>query len=502
MPKHKLTDKQYVQQWDLFKDSILKSTAIDRTESYADQQARIKRLEANDEEWFKYYFPDFAFAEPAPFHKKATKRVMSNAEWYEVRAWSRELAKSTRTMMEVLKLVLTKKKKNVIMVSSSFDNAVRLLLPYKSNLEFNQRIIFDYGQQEKLGEWEASEFSTRNGIAFRAIGAGQSPRGTRKDANRPDILLIDDLDTDEACRNPTIVKRNWDWVEKALMGTRSISNPMLVIFCGNIIAPYSCITEAMQKADHVDVINIRDAKGKSTWPTKNTEAMIDRVLDKISYATQQQEYFNNPVREGTVFKEMAFKPCPPIKSFEIVVCYTDPSFKETKKNDYKATVLVGRFRGEFYVIKAFVEQTTTAKMIEWHYHIMDLVGDRACYYYMEEVFLQDLILEEFYRNAQRTNRTIPIAGDKRSKPDKFTRIESLLEPLHRNGKLYLNAAESNNPHMQRLKQQFETLAPGSRAHDDGPDAVEGAVWMINNKESIAQAGNIISIKRKPNNKRF
>lgn len=500
--KQRLTHKQYLQQWEQFKDSILKSTAVDRSESYADQQARIKHLEADDEEWFKYYCPDFAFAEPAPFHKRATKRVMNNPEWYEVRAWSRENAKSVRTMMETLKLVLTAKKRNVVLTSNSFDNAVRLLLPYKANLEHNQRIIHDYGTQEKLGEWEASEFTTRNGAAFRAIGVGQSPRGTRKDAHRPDILLIDDLDTDEACRNPTIVKRNWDWVEKALLGTRSISNPLLVIFCGNIIAPYSCITEAIKMADHVDIINIRDAKGKSTWPTKNTEAMIDRVLSKLSYTTIQQEYFNNPVREGTVFKEMAYKPCPAIKHYEYLVCYTDPSFKETKKNDYKATVLVGKLRGEFHVIKAFVEQTTTAKMIEWHYHIMDLIGERACYYYMEEVFLQDLILEEFYRNAQSNKRTIPIVGDKRSKPDKFTRIESLLEPLHRNGKLFLNEAEKANPHMQRLKQQFETLAPGSRAHDDGPDAVEGAVWMINNKESVATAGNITLIKRKPNSKRY
>lgn len=29
---------------------------------------RIKFLEANDEEWFKYYFPNFYTSEPADFH--------------------------------------------------------------------------------------------------------------------------------------------------------------------------------------------------------------------------------------------------------------------------------------------------------------------------------------------------------------------------------------------------------------------------------------------------
>ena len=64
------------------------------------------------------------------------------------------------------------------------------------------------------------------------------------------------------------------------------------------------------------------------------------------------------------------------------------------------------------------------------------------------------------------------------------RIESLLEPLHRNGKLYLNEDEKDNPGMKKLDEQFVAFAPGSRAHDDGPDAVEGAIWIINGKAGL------------------
>jgi len=48
---------------------------------------------------------------------------------------------------------------------------------------------------------------------------------------------------------------------------------------------------------------------------------------------------------------------------------------------------------EFHVIKAFCEQTSTANMIDWHYQIMELVGDSVCYYYMEQVFLQDIFYQ-------------------------------------------------------------------------------------------------------------
>lgn len=74
--------------------------------------------------------------------------MMAHERWYEVRAWSRELAKSARAMMEIIKLALTRRVRNVLLISNSQDNAQRLLLPFMANLEENQRIIQDYGTQK------------------------------------------------------------------------------------------------------------------------------------------------------------------------------------------------------------------------------------------------------------------------------------------------------------------------------------------------------------------
>ena len=152
------------------------------------------------------------------------------------------------------------------------------------NLERNARIINDYGEQRLLGSWTSTEFITAKGVAFRAIGADQSPRGSRNEEIRPDIIIFDDLDTDQDCLNPDIIKKRWDWVEQAVIPTRSISGKLLVMWCGNIISEDCCVLRAQKFADHVDIINIRDAAGKSSWPQKNTEEDIDRVLSTISYA--------------------------------------------------------------------------------------------------------------------------------------------------------------------------------------------------------------------------
>ncbi len=61
---------------------------------------------------------------------------------------------------------------------------------------------------EKPGAWETGEFTCQSGCSFRAIGAGQSPRGTRNKNFRPDCILIDDIDTDEECRNPERIRPN------------------------------------------------------------------------------------------------------------------------------------------------------------------------------------------------------------------------------------------------------------------------------------------------------
>ena len=162
MAKKRLTpqDRTALEYWNELVASVRESSEINPTDTEADIKARRERLEKDDEEWFRYYFAMYYSCEPADFHKKATRRLMKNNRWYEVRAWSRELAKSARSMMEISKLALTKKVRNVLLISNSADNAERLLLPFMANFEENQRIIQDYGSQKKPGAWETGEFTS------------------------------------------------------------------------------------------------------------------------------------------------------------------------------------------------------------------------------------------------------------------------------------------------------------------------------------------------------
>lgn len=485
----KQIDRDALREWEEFKDDIRRATPVDPTMSPAEIERHRVELEKDPIAWMPFFFPSFAKYPFTKFHIKAIMRLINNDEWYEVLSWSRELAKSTIVMFVVLYLVLTGKKKNVLLASSSENNAKRLLAPYRAILEANGRIKAYYGIQQSVGDWAEDEFITKGGAAFRALGAGSPPRGSRNEAIRPDTILVDDFDTDEECRNPETLKKKWEWFEKALYPTRSISEPTLVVWCGNIIARDCCITRAGAMADHWDVVNIRDKDGKSTWPEKNTEEHIDRALSKIGTKAIQGEYYNNPVSEGEVFGEPTWGKVPPLKQFRFLVAYGDPapSEKVSKQSSTKAVWLCGWHKNNLYVIKGFLDRGLNADFINWYFALHEYVkGQTTVYNYEENNSLQDPFYQQVFKpllaKARKEKKVeLSILADSDKKTDKATRIEANLEPLWREGRVILNVEEKDNPHMKRLADQFQLFTLSLKSPADGPDCVEGALRIIKNK---------------------
>ncbi len=174
----KIDDIQAYKEWTEYHRSLKRDKAADNL-SPVERKKKLEKLEANVIEWILFFFSEFAKYPFTKFHKKAIKRITTNMEWYEVLSWSRELAKSTIVFMCMMYLVLTGKKKNVLLISNSHENAVRLLEPYKKAFESNSMLKAYYGDLREFGSWTADEFTLTTGATFRAIGALESPRGTR-----------------------------------------------------------------------------------------------------------------------------------------------------------------------------------------------------------------------------------------------------------------------------------------------------------------------------------
>lgn len=193
----KQVDRYALKEWEAYKKTVMMDVGVDMRMTPTERRQLRKRLEADPVEWMKYFFPQYAKYPFAQFHRDFIERVLGNPEWFEVISWSRELAKSTVTMMLSLYLTLTGNKKNVICTSATEKGAIKLITPYREQLEYNSAIRLLYGKQPILGQWKDNDFKASCGASFMAIGAGNSPRGTRNGAARPDLIIVDDFDTDE-----------------------------------------------------------------------------------------------------------------------------------------------------------------------------------------------------------------------------------------------------------------------------------------------------------------
>lgn len=519
-------DKAAIRRWALEIKAIRKATLINPDETSTDQEARIDRLLADPIAFCRYYFPHYATSDFSDFQEKAINEIASKDIIYAALEWARGHAKSS-TVVPMLVLYLTFKEKdvNLLLVSYNETNAIDLLTPLRLELENNQRIIHDFGTQKGLVQWEAKKFVTTGGCSFRAIGTGQSPRGTKNEEVRPNIIIVDDADEDEMLRNPKRLDQAWEWLSGALYNCFDIQGKKRFVVINNRIAKDSIIGRASLQADYHSQVNairkirtkkeqaVADAEIKllrrhlkketndktrkvmddaikllldgyiPSWYQRYSMQQIAYVKDKIGSLMFDREYMNKPTTVGKIFNAdwFQYKKLPPLSQYNgFMVGYLDPSFKAKKTSDSKSWVLVGLWRSEYHIIKAFCDRATIDAMIDWGYDLHDIMtkGNAAGRLYMEEVFLQDLLYKDFAAVAKKKKYPLPLIGDKRKKPDKDARIASMQGYFER-GSVYFNEAEKDNHHTSNLQTQLLVFEPGVNTLKDGPDALEGAIHLLN-----------------------
>jgi len=447
-------------------------------------EKRIERARRDYQFFVETYFSHLAAKKCGAFQLSAAKYLRDNPKTRALFEWARGHAKSSHLSLMIplwLKIQQPRQINVMVLVSKSEDMACRLLGDLQAELQYNKAFARDFGDQVAAGSWAEGEFRTADGCLFVAKGRGQSPRGLKDRGRRPDYIVIDDIDDDEIVLNPRRVGKALSWCLEALAGTMEMGRGRFVMV-GNRIGKDSILSRfAKRPGVHHTIVNALKKDGQPAWAENYTAKEIAELRDFIGERSFQKEYMNNPVNEGTVFqaKHIQYGKMLELKLYRSLICYTDPSFKDSRTADFKATMLVGKTpSGEFHLIKAYAAQGSVTEMVAWHYKILDYVGGRVpVMYYMESNFLQELLLEEFKKVGDSAGLHIPIRGDARKKPDKFARIEAM-SPYFERGLMIFNDREKDSPGMQVLIEQLLMFEKGSKTNDDAPDALEGAIWML------------------------
>jgi|WetSurMetagenome_2_1015567.scaffolds.fasta_scaffold07914_3 hypothetical protein len=456
-----------------------------------DERKKNIQLARKDYAYFcKRYFPHYCKCENAEFHNRAAKKIKDNPNLKGLFKWPRGHAKSTHIdIMTPLWLKFQEEPQIhlMVLVSKSEDAADKLLSDLQAELQYNKYLIRDFGQQFKSGSWEEGDFVDAQGVAYHALGRGQSPRGLRNHENRPDYIVIDDFDDDEIIKNEKRVQDAADWVTDALFGALDGGHGRFIMV-GNLIS-HNSVLEIMskKKSMYVDMIQAYDKNGDPSWPQKYTKKDLQDYEEFVGYRSFQREMMHNPITVGKIFKRDWIKWKKPLKlnQYEMIIAYLDPSWKPGKKDDYKACKVWGKpKRGipgtsptELHCLYAFVRQSSIGEIVRWLYDLYESTPNIGIQFYMEASFMQDTLLDDFTAEGDERGYQLPIRGDKRAKPNKEKRIEDI-SPLWERGFVFYNIDMQEDIDMKAGIEMTLEFEHGMRGHDDGPDADEGAIWML------------------------
>jgi predicted phage terminase large subunit-like protein len=217
--------------------------------------------------------------------------------------------------------------------------------------------------------------------------------------------------------------------------------------------------------------------GTSLWEARHPVARLKLQKQLMGSVAFNREKMNEPAPDGGFFKEEWIHYYHPdsLKDRELVVTgFFDPSLETGATSDYKAFITVGWCRREmvFYVMDAVIQKTTLEQVMRTIYNRHQQYGYQVVG--VEDNLFQRLLLKDFDRLGQERSQILPVKGVTH-RIAKETRVAGL-SPLLERGKIRFIRGHSD----QELLVEQLLFFPSRTLHDDGPDALEGAVTLTQN----------------------
>lgn len=481
---------------------IAQATSLDIHETAEQKLSSIKGLEKEYVTWFEYYFPNFAKKKCAWFHKQLANDIIRNKKVRELAELFRSAGKSVHIDMGIpLYLYLAKKDlKFMLLVGETESKAAQLLSGIQAQLQHNNRLKHDYGEKFNTGSWAEGDFTTTDGIKFMSLGFMQNPRGAREQAERPDYIVVDDVDNKRHFNNDEMMRAAVDFITEDVWGCFDAEDNATERF---VYANNNChkksitnrlklyFKEVLQKRKDqklksdvfFNVLTVCAVKNLSTfepeWKEKTSAKYWKDKYENTPYRSFMREYMHVHIEDGAIFKFEDIVYCEPLKldKYEALCLYGDMSYKA--QADYKALILVGKTGKEFHVIHSYVRQKSRSDAAIWLYDLYEKhnLSKYNIRYLIEGLFAMDEFISDFDNEGEKRGFYIPVVADKKPKEGKYDRIESMAGYFERRN-VFFNEKQKTSD-QQVLIDQLLAFEKGSKAHDDAPDALQSAMAFLN-----------------------
>lgn len=420
--------------------------------------------------------------------------------------------------------VVYRLRKYIVLVSETTDVAGDFITWTANQLKHNQKLRQDFGEllnpRKVMNEADNRyEFITSSGTKVEAKGVGTQMRGLRHGATRPDLFLLDDLESKKNTNTPELRKQNKDWFREEMLQALS-KDGGICVYMGTIVHHDSLLNyvikerkdfvsrkfpailkwserqdlwqkwreiyredaeDSVQRADAFFEANKEEMlRGTAVlWEARWSYLDLMKVLENEGSKAFNQEYMCNPINEESqVFKpeDMYFYREEELP--DILEYYAGVDFAMGKeKGDYSAIIVVGKSpNGIFYVVDTYVERVhpdvllekIVEKALEWQLAGIGVEAQQAQEWFADKVTfaLQAAGYPGFTRLKPITQRN-----------RKSLRIESMAPDIQ--------AGRIRFRKDQRLLLEMLELYP-SHDHDDAPDALHMALSVAKSNQVVVR----------------
>lgn len=396
----------------------------------------------------------------------------------------RGFAKTTIVNFCNLYKILYLQTKLTVYISEAAAHAKDQLATLRRELSANERIIALFGnlKPDRTDDesWGADSFETTTGVKVVAKGRGAQIRGLNKFGDRPDTIVLDDVEDKESVSTEPQRYKTASWyksdVEQALR--RDMTSCIYAI--GTLLHSKALLAELSRQPEYTTVqLGAIDPDGEPLWDDKAgmSLAMIDAKKRSFAAIGQLYEFgleFLSSIRneDRTKFKReyLRYQTLQP-SDFVARSIHIDPAISPKAGADYCALAVVGitekghKHVCDFYARRGMPMSEQAEKYFElkmkWDctHHSSESVAYQAA--------LAQVIRELMFIKAKTfgTKAYFEIR-DTWPKGRKVERVEGILQPLMAAG--YLT--------FQQIWPELEVMfLDWPNADLDGPDAIAGAV---------------------------
>lgn len=211
----------------------------------------------------------------------------------------RESGKTVFAKMFITWCIAYKKRNYINVDSFDRENAERILFDVAFELSNNARILADfpvlYSRKrniEDIKQNRLDNFLTQNGIRIEAHSTQESLRGRGSLDSRPDILILDDIETNKTKSSQAYTKQVQDHISEAMGG---LAPNGVILYLGNYITEHGNIQHIMDRAKDDPKLRVRNvpvvlANGTPAWKAKY--AMTDAEAEatgKVSIEDKKRQ---------------------------------------------------------------------------------------------------------------------------------------------------------------------------------------------------------------------